>query len=102
VARRRLPKHRESTCEADHVVELLSIPALAPDPVVDVLTPTGGVRAHRLDVPERVGADPDLLPGRRDDKLTDPLQHLVVVDPLSVLIEIFEAAASAAPCDPGP
>jgi hypothetical protein len=70
--------------------------------VVDVLPPAGRIRADGLDVSVRVGADPDVIPGRWDDELANPLENLCVRDPCTVRIEVLEAAAAAAPGDPGP
>ena len=53
---------------------------LAPGRVVEVLLAPGVVDARRLDVAVRVRADPDLLPGRRDRRAPDPLDHLAVGD----------------------
>ena len=67
--------------ELDHRVELLGVAPLAPAVVVAVLLAPGGVDAGRLDVAHRVGADPDVLPGRRDGELADPLEHARLADP---------------------
>src|SRR5215218_9065622 len=99
---RRSPELREGAREPDHLVELLLVPSLAPGAVVDVLAPPRGVRADCLNVAERVRADPDIPPGRRYDQLADPLQHFVLVDPVSLVVEVLEAATPAAPGDPGP
>src|SRR4029078_6945520 len=70
--------------ERDHVRELLLVPALAPARVVEVLLATAVVEAGRLDVAAGVGADPDLVPRRRDDELVDPREDLRLLDPLAV------------------
>ena len=89
--------------ELDHVVELLLVAALAPARVVQVLLAPAVVDAGGLDVAARVRADPDVLPGRRDHQLVDPLQHLGVGDALAVGVEVLEplAAPPARRC-PGP
>jgi hypothetical protein len=53
-------------------VVLVLVPLLAPPIVVPVLTASGRTGADGLDVPSRVGADPDVLPGWRDDQGLDP------------------------------
>ena len=101
VLRRGSADDRQRAREAEHLVELLLVAPSAPLRVVEVLPPSRRVRAHRLDVAEGVGADPDALPGGRDDELADALEHLLVVDPLAVFVQIFEPAPAAAPEDPG-
>ena len=85
--------------ELAHASNLRSARRCCQRVVVEVLLAPGGVDPGRLDVAERVGADPDLLPGRRDRQLADPLQRLVVLDPLAVGVEVGEAAAAAAADD---
>lgn len=46
-----------------------------------------------------VHADPHIPPGRRDYQLRDPLEHLRIVDPFSVGIEVLEATAAPSPRD---
>jgi hypothetical protein len=69
--------------------------------VVAVLLAAGFIDAGRLDVTERVGADPYLLPGGRDRQLADPGQGFLVGDPLTARVAVGETAAVAAPLDPG-
>src|SRR6185312_2437679 len=76
VVRDALAQLRQRAGEAGHVVELLGVAALAPALVVQVLLASGGVDARRLQVAERVRADPDVLPRRRDAELADPRQVL--------------------------
>ena len=52
------------------------VPLAAPLRVVEVLPPPGGVGAHRLQVTVRTSADPDLLPGGRDDQSYAPFTVL--------------------------
>src|SRR4029079_19622315 len=59
------------------------------------------VAAGRLEVAERVGADPDVLPGRRNRERPDPLQRLAAGDPPSVGVDVGEAPAGAAAIDAG-
>jgi hypothetical protein len=94
------PHARERAREADHPVELLLVAPLAPELVVDVLPPSGCVGADRLDVTHWIRADPDVLPRRGDDELADAFEHLGVLDALAALVEVLEAAAAPAACDP--
>jgi hypothetical protein len=88
----------ERACEAQHLVELLLVAPGAPLNVVEVLPPAGRVDADRLDVPEGVGADPHVFPGRRNDQLANAREDLLVLDPIPLLVEVFEAAP-AGPAD---
>jgi hypothetical protein len=95
------PAHlRQRAREDDHRVELLLVAARAPERVVEVLLTPGGVDAGGLDVAERIGADPDVLPRRRDRELADPLQHARLGDPAPVLLAVLEAAPAATADDP--
>ena len=76
-----LAHQRQRAREVDHRVELLLVAPLAPPVVVAVLLAPAGVDAGRLDVAHRVRADPDVLPGGRDDELGDPRQDLGVGRP---------------------
>src|SRR5207244_4990157 len=51
------------------------------------------VDARCLKVAARIHADPYLPPCRRDCKRGDTLEHLGVVDPLALGIEVLEAPA---------
>jgi hypothetical protein len=85
-------QRRQGARELDHRVELLPVPALSPEVVVAVLLASRGVDAGRLDVPHRIGADPDVLPGRRNAQLRDPLEHRGLADLAAVLVEVLEPA----------
>src|SRR5919106_6813721 len=100
--RRHFANPREDSGEAEHLVELLLVAALAPAHVVEVLAPAGRVGSHGLDMPLRVGADPDLVPRGRDDQVADALEHLDILDSLAFLVAIFEAAAAPPANDSGP
>jgi hypothetical protein len=67
--------------------------------VIDVLPAPGRVRADSLDMAHGVRADPDVLPGGREDELADALEDLSVFDPLAVL-EVLETPAASAALDP--
>ena len=72
----------------------------APVRMVAVLLAPGGIEAGRLQVPRRIGADPDLLPGRRDPEPLDALA-LLRGDGPALRVEIDEPAPPAAPRDAG-
>jgi hypothetical protein len=74
---------------------------LAPLLVVEVLLAPGVIDAGCLDVAARVGADPDLGPGRRDRELGGSFDDLWILDPRPVLFLIAEATPAADPVDPG-
>ena len=93
---------RELAGEVDHLVELLLVAPQTPLRVVDVLPPPSRVGAHRLDVAHRVRADPDVLPGRRDDEFADALEDLGLFDPLAVLVQVLEPSPAPATGEPGP
>jgi hypothetical protein len=87
--------------ELDHVLELLQVALAAPFVVVAVLLAPGGVGAGGLQVAERVGADPHVLPGRRDAERADPGEHVGVGHPAAVAVAVLEALPALAPGDPG-
>ncbi len=72
-----------------------------PGGVVDVLLAPALVAAGGLDMAARVGADPDVGPGRRDHQLGDAVLGGCVVDRLPIGVEIGEALADLAAVDPG-
>src|SRR5581483_11275991 len=86
--------------EAQHPVELLPAPALVPERVIEVLLATGVVDSGRLQMAEVVGADPHVLPGRRDREPADSLQQQLVVDALPIGIAVDEAATATDAGDP--
>lgn len=85
-----------------HRLELALGLALLPTLVVEVLLAVSGIEAGRLQVAEWIGADPDLLPGRRDRQLANTLERLLVIHPLAIGVAITEAVAGPKPSDPLP
>lgn len=63
--------------------------------MVQVLLAPRRINPRCLQVPERIGADPNLLPGWRDRQLADPRQRLPILDPLAVGIAVAEAPPGA-------
>ena len=86
--------------EGQHPVELLGVSPGAPALVVQVLPPSGGVGPRRLQVAQRVRADPHVRPGRRDRERADASDRLVVLDRFAVRPGVREAATTALPPDP--
>jgi hypothetical protein len=59
--------------------------------VVEVLLAARRVHTGGLQVPERIRADPDVLPRRRDPQLANACEHFRLVDPVAILVEVLEA-----------
>jgi hypothetical protein len=78
------------------------VPLLTPQIVVEVLAAPGRIGAHGLDVTPRIGADPDVLPGRRDHQGLDTGQRPRVLDGRGFGPEVGEPAPAAPAPDPGP
>ena len=89
-----------TSTEGDHAAELGLVPHLAPPGVIAVLLAPPGVPAGGLEMAVGRGADPHIGVGRRDRELSDPLQRLLVGDPLPVLADVGEPGARALAADP--
>src|SRR5437764_1247047 len=61
---------------------------LAPAWVVQVLLAPGGVDPRRLQMPQRVRANPHVRPGRRDREAPHALEHLAVAHGRSLLVDV--------------
>src|SRR4029453_18693087 len=85
--------------ELQHVVELGLVTPGPPGLVVEVLAAAGGVGPDRLEVPGGDGADPDVLPGRRDGEGPDPGQDLGVGDRLPGRLLVAEGPPPPPPPD---
>src|SRR5690606_9461733 len=70
-------------------------PALLPTLMVEVLLSPGRIDPGCLQVPQWIGADPDLPPGGRDCQLLDSHQRLGIADPLPVRVTVGETPASS-------
>src|SRR5688572_22998901 len=77
--------------ELEHLLELAPVLLRPPRIVVEVLLAPGVVEAGRLDVPLRVGADPDFPPRRRDRELPDALERGLVGQPVPRLVLVAKA-----------
>ena len=97
VCARRAP---ECDGELEHPIELLAVAAPTPGIVVEVLPPPRRVRPDCLQVPQRVGTDPDVAPGGRDGERADSLELAHVSNWAPVFAAILEAAPSPAARDP--
>src|SRR6478672_11354263 len=71
------------------------VPGFAPERVVAVLLAAPGITPGNLHMAIRIGADPDLVPRRRDDQRLDASQSRLVPDGPSRGIDISEASAQA-------
>src|SRR5205085_12598312 len=95
-----LAKPRQRAREREHLVELLLVAPLPPALVVPVLTAARSIRADGLQMPIRVGADPDVLPCRRDRERADALERLGVVDASAGGVDVNESPPAPAADDP--
>lgn len=86
---------RQPLRQAQRPVVLLLGPLLLPPLVVQVLLAARRVGADGLDVAVGIRADPDALPGRRDDEFFDARQGVGLGRRGAVGLEIGEAAAPA-------
>src|ERR1700691_1521110 len=93
---------RQDGAELPNPVMLGQVPLLTPQIVVEVLAAPGRVGAQGLDVAPRIGADPDVLPGRRDHQRFDMGQRPRVVDGRGIGPEVGEPAPAAPAPDSGP
>jgi hypothetical protein len=85
---------RECGAELQHPVVFLLVALLAPQVVVAVLAAARRVGPGRLDVAERVGADPYVLPGWRDHQGPDASDRFRVVYRPALLPHIPEATSA--------
>ncbi len=87
--------------EGEHPLVLRLVAHLAPARVVAVLLAPLGVTPGRLEVAQRIGADPDVGVGRRDAERLDPRQLPRVADRPAVEADVTEALARALAADAG-
>jgi hypothetical protein len=95
-----LAKAGQGGAELQHPVMLFLITLFAPQVVVAVLAAARRVRPGRLDVSRRIGADPYVLPGRRDHQGPDPGDRAPVAHRSPVRPQIPEATSAAPAPDP--
>src|SRR5579862_1218274 len=81
--------------ELEHPLELRAIAVLAPPLVVQVLPAARGVDAGGLKVTRRVGADPHILPSRRDHEIANAREVLGRLNTPTLGVDIAEASAAA-------
>src|SRR5207245_4067409 len=81
--------------ESGHAAERVRVPDLSPARVIPMLLATAGVAARGLKVSTGSRGDPNVLPGGRDRKGTDPIKSCGVADRLPVGAEIDEPLAFA-------
>ena len=77
----------------------LPVASSSPCRVIEVLLPPGSIRAHRLQMPTLVRADPHVLPCGRDRQRADPRDHVGVGDGPPVGVEIGEVLLPLAPAE---
>src|SRR6185295_14946225 len=85
--------------ESDHGLELRCVAHRSPFAVVSVLLASSGVASSRLQVPPRIGADPNVGPCRRDDQAVNAPKGGFVVDRGAVVIEVTKAIAASPAAD---
>jgi hypothetical protein len=95
VVREDLAYVRQGGAEQPDPVMLIVVPLLPPQIVVAVLAAACGIGADGLDVALRIGADPHVLPGRRDNQGLDAGQDLRIADDGRIRPEVAEAAPAA-------
>src|SRR5262245_17234534 len=86
-------KARQRCGERGEARELHFIAASGPARMVAILLAATLVAAGRLEVTLRMGRDPDIAPGRRDDQASDAGKSYGVFDPLAVRPHVEEAGA---------
>src|SRR3989442_9449686 len=91
---------RQRRSKGQHPVVLDGIANLAPARVISVLLASPRVTPGRLQMAARVGADPDVRPGRRDGQALDPPDRVRVTDAAALTVAVREALPVALPADP--
>src|ERR1700733_7173161 len=84
---------RQGAAEGAQTLILALVADGAPIGGVAVLLAPALVAAGRLDVAARIGADPDVRPGRRDDQPGDAIEGLGVAHRLAGRVAVSELAA---------
>ena len=86
---------RQPTSQLEDALVLTCIAPPPPFGVVAVLLATARIAAHSLEVPSRVGADPDVRPRRRDGQGPDTREDGPVADATAVLAQVVRSSPSA-------
>src|ERR1700710_1379542 len=86
--------------EDHHMPVFRLVPHFPPAWMVAVLPPSPDILARGLQVPLRIGADPDAPVGRRNGELADTVQRGRVPDDLAGGIAIDIALRGGRPADP--
>ena len=95
------PQMRQPFAETDEPVELAGVARRAPLRVIAVLLSSARVAAGRLQVPARVGTDPDVRVRRRNRQHANAIKHARLAHAMALGIEIDESPARAATRDAG-
>ena len=101
IARHLRADDRQRLSERQHVLVLVLVAHRPPAGVVAILFPAARVAAGGLDVAVRIGADPDILVGRRDRQLADARDRGGIADRAAACIDEAEPGARPASRDPG-
>ena len=96
------PDPREPLSELHQPLELAPLLDRSKARVVAVDLPSPSVAAGRHQVDIRLGADPDVGPGRRDHERPDPAELTRVFDGAALRIAVGEAAPGPNPPDARP
>jgi len=94
------PYAGERARQCTDAFELLEVALLAPLRVVQVLAPAGIVGTDGLQVTAWVGADPDVVPRRRNHQVADSLD-VASGQGLASLVEVAEPSAVSDPAPAG-
>src|SRR5262249_53417017 len=89
----RLADARQRLAEGDHSIELRLVLRRAIAGVITVLLSPFRIPADRLNVSVRMGADPDVVPGRRDREGLDASARLLVAHRLAARAHIAKSAS---------
>ena len=85
-----------------HPVELLLVAVLLPFLVVEVLAAAGRVGSDRLDMPVGMHGYPHVLPGRRNDQVSNALERGLVGQHMTIRVVVGEATPASHPAQSGP
>src|SRR5438067_6021613 len=92
---------RQGLTELQQAIELRGVTNRPPAGVVAVLLATPRVPAGGLEMTHRIGADPDVGPGGRNDQAADAAEHFLGLDRGPIGSDVPEPFAGTQPPDPG-
>ncbi len=100
VARQPPAQARQRMAEGHQARVLVGVAQRSPVRVIEVLLAAPRIAAGGLEMAGGIGADPYRLVGWRNRQRLDSRERSLVLDPLALRIDVIEARARAAPCDP--